>query len=437
MSSTRQSSAWQNWGRNVRSHPVRVAEPRTTAEVAEVVRSGADAGLVVKPVGAGHSFTPIAATDGVQVNLRHLDRLLHHDVATGRVTVHAGISLRALNRILDDLGLALPNLGDVDPQSVAGAVSTGTHGTGARLRGIAAAVVGARLVTGTGEVVDVDEQHPWFGAVRVGLGALGVLTEVTLQCVPAFLLRAREEPARLPAVLAALPELVEAHDHVEFYWFPHTDRALLKRNDRVPDGTERRPVGRLRHLVDDELLSNGAFELLNRAVRLRPAVIPRANELSGSLLGAREYVDRSHAVFVSPRRVRFRESEFAVPREALPDVIAALQRWFERTDERVSFPIEVRFAAADDVWLSTASERDSAYVAVHQYHRSDPTAYFAAAQEIFAAHDGRPHWGKMHTLEAAHLAERYPRFEDFLAVRDAADPGRTFANPYLERVLGA
>ena len=436
MKSTRPRGPWQNWGHNVRSHPTRVAEPRSTAEVVEVVRSGAEAGLVVKPVGAGHSFTPIAATDGIQVSLRHLDRLLHHDVATGRVTVQAGISLRALNRILDDLGLALPNLGDVDPQSVAGAVSTGTHGTGARLRGIAAAVVGARLVTGTGDVVDVNEQHPWFGAVRVGLGALGVLTEVTLQCVPAFLLRAREEPARLPAVLAALPELVEAHDHVEFYWFPHTDRALLKRNDRVPDGTERRPVGRVRHLVDDELLSNGAFEVLNRAVRVRPSVIPRANELSGSLLGAREYVDRSHAVFVSPRRVRFRESEFAVPREALPDVIEALQHWFERTDERISFPIEVRFAAADDVWLSTAHERESAYVAVHQYHRTDPTRYFAAAQDIFTAHEGRPHWGKMHTLDAAMFAERYPRFEDFLAVRDAADPHRTFTNPYLERVLG-
>lgn len=430
------SSPWKNWGRNVSAHPTRVVAPRTTDEVAAIVRAGGDQGLVVKPVGAGHSFTPIAATDGIQVDLRHLQALLHHDAATARVTVQAGISLRALNQLLDTLGLALPNLGDVDPQSVAGAVSTGTHGTGARLHGIAAAVVGARLVTGTGEVVDVDEQHPWFGAVRVGLGALGVLTEVTLQCVPAFLLRAREEPARLPAVLDALPELVEAHDHMEFYWFPHTDRALLKRNDRVPDGTERRPVGRVRHLVDDELLSNGAFELLNRAVRLRPSVIPRANELSGSLLGAREYVDHSHAVFVSPRRVRFVESEFAVPREALPDVIGDLQRWFERTDERVSFPIEVRFAAADDIWLSTASERDSAYVAVHQYHRSDPTAYFAAAQDIFTAHDGRPHWGKMHTLDATYLAERYPRFEDFLTVRDVADPHRTFANPYLQRILG-
>ncbi|MEH3032600.1 MAG: FAD-binding protein [Aeromicrobium erythreum] len=439
MSVLNRSSAttWRNWGRSVATQPVRLLHPRSTVEVVAAVREAQEDGLPVKPFGAAHSFTAIAATDGVSLRLDRMDRVLHHDPATGRVRVQAGISLHALNPQLAALGLALPNLGDVDPQSVAGAISTGTHGTGGRLHGIAAAVVAVQLVLADGSVVEVDEQHPWFGAVRVSLGALGVITEVTLQCVPAFLLHAREEPMPLPEVLDRLPELVDDNDHFEFYWFPHTEKALVKRNNRVAEGTEAEPLGRLRQVVDDELLSNGAFEALNQLGRVRPGLVPRINALSGSVLSAREYTAPSHEVFVSKRRVRFRESEFALPRTALPDVIAALQGWFASGRETVSFPIEVRFTAADDVWMSTGHERDNCYVAVHQFHRVDPTAYFAAAQDVFTAHEGRPHWGKMHTLDAAYLAGVYPRFADFVAVRDQADPDRVFANPYLDRVLGS
>jgi FAD/FMN-containing dehydrogenase len=164
--------------------------------------------------------------------------------------------------------------------------------------------------------------------------------------------------------------------------------------------------------------------------------VPRINSISGSALSPREYVDHSYEVFVSPRRVRFRESEFAMPREALPEVIGGLQAWFAAGHETVSFPIEVRFTGADDVWMSTGHERDNCYVAVHQYVRNDPTAYFAAAQEIFTAHEGRPHWAKMNTVDADYLRQRYARFDDFVAIRDEVDPERTFSNPYLDRVLG-
>jgi FAD/FMN-containing dehydrogenase len=270
----------------------------------------------------------------------------------------------------------------------------------------------------------------------VSLGALGIVTEVTLQCVPAFLLHAREEPMPLPEVLERLPELVDDNDHFEFYWFPHTEKALVKRNNRVTDGTPRDPVSRLRHLYEDELLSNGLFGLVNEIGARRRSVVPRLNAIAGSALSAREYTDHSYEVFVSPRRVRFRESEFAMPRDALTDVIAELQEWFSPDSETVSFPIEVRFTGADDVWMSTGHERDNVYVAVHQYHRSDPTTYFAAAQDIFTAHEGRPHWGKLNTVDAAYLRERYARFDDFVAIRDEADPDRLFSNPYLDRVLG-
>lgn len=389
----------------------------------------------MKPLGAGHSFTGIAATEGIQLRLDDLDAVLWHDAATHRVRVRAGISLRALNPRLRELGLALPNMGDVDPQSVAGAISTGTHGTGARAHGIAHAVVGLQLVTGTGEVVEIDAEHPWFPAARVSLGALGVITEVTLQCVPAFALRAVEQPMPLPEVLARIDEFL-GDDHFEFYWFPHTEAALIKRNNRVTDGEPLRPVGRIRRLWDDEILSNGVFGAVNAVGAARPSWIPAINRISGSALSPREYVDQSHAVFVSPRRVRFVEFEFAVPRAALPAVIAELQRWFSASGERVAFPIEVRFAAADDIWMSTGYDRENAYVAVHQWFRRPFERYFAAAEAILDAHEGRPHWGKLHTLTAERLRERYAHFDDFLAIRDAADPDRVFDNAYLRQVLG-
>lgn len=429
-------TTWTNWGRNVESHPVRVEHPASTAEVSGLVRAAAAAGLTIKAAGAGHSFTPVAATDGIQLRLDRMNRVLGHDSSTGRVRVQAGISLHELNPRLLALGLALPNLGDVDPQSIAGAVSTGTHGTGGKLFGIAAAVVGIQLVTCDGEVLEIDEQHDWFGASRVTLGALGIITEVTLQCVPAFLLHAREEPMALPDVLERAEEFTADNDHFEFYWFPHTEKALVKRNNRVAESIERQPLGRFRHWLDDELLSNTAYGAINRVAARRRSWIPRINSGSASMLGARSYVDESYNVFVSSRRVRFRESEFAMPRAALPEVLGELRAWFSAGHENVSFPIEVRFTAADDVWMSTGHGRDNCYVAVHQYHRSDFTSYFTAAQDIFTAHEGRPHWGKLHTLDAAYFAQAYDRFADFVAVRDQLDPQRTFGNAYLTRVLG-
>lgn len=429
-------NTWTNWSRSVEAHPVRTEHPASTADVQRIVREAAAAGLNVKAVGASHSFTAIAATDGVLLRLNRMNRIVAHDSATGRVRVQAGISLHDLNPQLKTLGLALPNLGDVDPQSVAGAVSTGTHGTGGKLFGISAAVVGVQLVTAAGEVLEIDESHAWFGAARVTLGALGIVTEATLQCVPAFLLHAREEPMPLPDVLDQVDALVDDNDHFEFYWFPHTEKALTKRNNRVPEGTSRNPVGRFRHWVDDELLSNTAFEGLNRVVARKRSWIPRVNAFAASVLSAREYVDDSFNVFVSSRTVRFRESEFAMPREALPHVLAELKAWFGAGHENISFPIEVRFTAADDVWMSTGHERDNCYVAVHQYWRSDYQSYFAAAQDIFTAHEGRPHWGKIHTLDASYFATTYKRFEDFVSIRNELDPNRTFTNPYLDRVLG-
>ena len=430
-------ASWTNWAGTAQAE-VTVVTPSSVGEIAELVAAAAGRGQRVKPIGAGHSFTSIGVTDGVQLRLDRLAGIVRADRDSGLVTVLAGTRLHALNEALWQLGLSMTNLGDVDVQTISGAISTGTHGTGAKYGGIATQVRALELVLADGSTLScsADENSDVFAAARVGLGSLGVLATVTLQCEPAYALAAAEGPASLDDVLADLDDNVLGNDHFEFYWFPHTRRVLTKRNNRVLAGTELRPLGRFRHWLDDEFLSNRVFDGVNRLTTRRPGLIPRVNGIATRLLGARDYIDRSHRVFASVRTVRFREMEYAVPRPAVPQLLAEMERYLKASGEQVGFPVEVRFAAADDIWLSTAHERDTGYIAVHQYHRREFGPYFRAVEAIAKDFGGRPHWGKLHYRDAESLRQVYPRFEDFVAVRDKLDPQRLFGNDYLARVLG-
>ncbi|PSK63509.1 L-gulono-1,4-lactone dehydrogenase [Micromonospora sp. MH33] len=430
-------AAWSNWAGNQRSTAALTVRPRTVEEVAEAVRHAADTGRTIRAVGSGHSFTATAVADGHRLDLADLDTGVTVDPARRLVTVPAGMTLHTLNDLLAGHGLALPNLGDIDAQTIAGALSTGTHGTGAKLGCLSTFVTALTLVTGTGEVLrcSADEHRDVFAAARVGLGAVGVLVEVTLRCVDAFVLRAHERPAALAAVLDDLPGLVEQHDHAEFYWFPYTDRVQVKTNDRVPaDG---RPLPRWRGWLDDEFLSNTVFAGACRLGRAVPALAPGISAISARALTERTYTGRSDQVFCTPRRVRFVEMEYALPRAALPTALAELRRVVDRLPFKVLFPVEVRFTAADDIWLSHGYGRDSAYLAIHQYVGMPYEPYFRAFEEVATDLDGRPHWGKLHWRDAESLATAYPRFADFLTVRDRLDPDHRFTNPYLTQVLGA
>jgi len=423
---------WRNWAGNQRTDPVRTVTAHDTGEVVAAVKDAARDGLRLKAIGSGHSFTAIAVPDDVAVRAPSDPRLLQVD-ATGLATVPAGMTLRTLNPLLWARGWALPNLGDIDAQTVAGAIATGTHGTGARHRGLADQVRALELVTADGAVrsCSPSENADVFAAARVGLGALGILVSVTLQAVPAFRLHAIEAARPLEGAL----ELFDGDDHhVEFFWFPHTDVAATKRNNPTDaDGPAR---GRVSEWVGDELIGNGAFALISRLGAAAPRLVPGLNRFAAGQFAHSEYVDRSYRVFTSPRRVRFLEMEYAVPRAALPDAFAGLRRAVERHGQAVTFPVEVRVAAADDIPLSTAYGRDSAYLAVH-VHRGEPhEAYFGAVEAVLRDLDGRPHWGKLHTRAAADLRPAYPGFDAFVALRDRLDPERRFGNAYLERVLG-
>ncbi|SDK68552.1 L-gulonolactone oxidase [Glycomyces sambucus] len=434
-----ENARWQNWSGTEAAEPVRTVRPEGVEELsAAVVAAGGD-GLRVKAVGAGHSFSAIAVPEGVRIDMGGLDEVVSVDPRSGLVTVEAGMPLWRLNQVLDAHGLALENMGDIDRQTISGAISTGTHGTGDRYRGFAWQVKGVKLVLANGEAVQCTEfERPeLFAAARLGLGAVGVIAEVTLQCVPAFRLHAVERPERLDAVLGGLDELVAENDHFEFYWFPHTDRTLTKRNNRHAMSERGRAPSRLSYWWNEGFTENTLFSASNRVGVRFPGMVPRLNRIAGRVWSAREYTDVSHRIFTSPRSVVFREMEYALPREALPTVLRELKALVEREGHTVSFPVEVRFAAADDIWLSTAQGRRTAYVAVHQFRGHDHVPYFRNCEAVFDAAEGRPHWGKMHTLGAAELSRRYKHFEDFRRVRDEADPERRFANAYLERVLGA
>ncbi|MFJ3712691.1 FAD-binding protein [Streptomyces sp. NBC_01387] len=432
----RTAGTWRNWAGNVTARPVREVTPASAEELAGAVRRAADEGLKVKAVGTGHSFTATAATDGVLIRPDLLTGIREIDRTAGTVTVESGTPLKRLNLALAREGLSLTNMGDIMEQTVAGATSTGTHGTGRDSASISAQIRALELVTADGTVLKCSEQEnpEVFAAARIGLGALGVVTAITFAVEPVFLLTAREEPMAFDRVTADFDQLVAENEHFEFYWFPHTGNCNTKRNNRSAGPAA--PPGKVAGWIEDELLSNGLFQAACSLGRAVPATIPAVAKISSRALSARTYTDVPYKVFTSPRRVRFVEMEYALPREAAVAALREVKAMVERSPLRVSFPVEVRTAPADDIALSTASGRESAYIAVHLYRGTPHRAYFTAVERIMTAHGGRPHWGKVHSRDAEYLAGVYPRFGEFTALRDRLDPQRLFANDYLRRVLG-
>ena len=430
------SSTFRNWAANQVCVPREILRPGSAEEVAAIVRRAADNGLTVKAVGAGHSFTDAACTAGILVSLDHLGAVESVDRPRRRVTVGAGIRLDTLGRQLEAVGLAMPNLGDIARQSLAGATATATHGTGLGLGNLSTTIVGMDLVTGNGELIHCDEhEHPELLRVaRVGVGALGIVTRMTLQCVPAFNLHATETVEPLDELLDNCEDHMAGHDHMEFFWMPGSRRAHVKRNNRTDE--PHRPQHRLARARDELLYENVVFGLGNRTVRRFPTLRPVVSKLTRGVVTRRDFVDASHRVFVSRRFVRFYEMEYAVPREALPEAVRRLGALVRGLSTPVTFPVEVRVSAADDIPLSTGYGRDSGWLACHVYTGTPYLAYFQGVEAIAADYGGRPHWGKLHFHDHRSLAPLYPEWDLFQRTRSEVDPAGTFANSYTDRVLG-
>jgi len=427
---------WMNWAGDQSCRPSIVRHPADLPELCETVAAASQQGVRVRVAGSGHSFSDVACADGLMLQLDRMTSVLDVDRESSLARVQAGITIGELSRELDRHGLALENLGDIDVQTIAGAISTATHGTGVRLPNISAQVAELTLVLADGSTLRCapETDGELFRAARVSLGALGVIAEVTLRCVPAFTLHGVDAPAPLDEVLEGFDERARGNDHFEFFVFPHTGTALTRTNNRTE--APPRPRGRLAAYVNDILLNNHAFGLFCRAGRVRPAAIPRLNRLVTRLAGRSERVERSADIFASPRLVRFTEMEYALPRE---HTVTAVRRVLELIEERrfaVPFPIEVRTVAADDALVSTAAGRDSGFVAVHMFSGMEWEPYFRGVEAIMDGLQGRPHWGKRHFQTAATLQGRYPEWDRFVAVRARLDPQGRFANDWTDRVLG-
>jgi L-gulono-1,4-lactone dehydrogenase len=428
--------SWRNWSREQRCRPARIVRPQTREGLAFALARARERGEPLKVAGAGHSFSPAPLTDGLLVRIDALDRLLDFDRSSGLVKVEGGIVLGELNRRLDRLGVAFENLGDIDRQTLAGSISTGTHGTGARYPNLSAQVISIELIgaDGTTSVLSEKGDPEGFRAARVGIGALGAIYSVTLRTVPSYTLDRTDRRRPLGEVLDRIDELPDAYDHFEFYVFPHTDTALCRETARTDAPPQ--PPNAARAFAQEVVLENWIAAGFAALARRAPAAVPSLARLAAAGVGTSRRVDKSFRVFASERRIRFTEIEYSVPRA---DARTAVERVLEiaaRPEHRCAFPIEVRFVAADDALLSPSHERDSCYIAVHQDRRLDWAGLFAEVERALADLAGRPHWGKRHNLTAAQLEPLYPRWGDFAAVRRRLDPDGAFANAYLDRVLG-
>jgi L-gulonolactone oxidase len=436
---TETRARWTNWGGTYSCSPARIESPTTEEEIVNIVGGATQRGEHVKVIGSGHSFTDVGCTDGCLVRLDKYNRVLEIDRVAGTITAQAGITILQLSDALAHFGLAMENMGDVGYQTISGAIATATHGTGARFRNISSQVVAMSVVLADGDVVRCSPAHDpeVFKAAQVSLGSLGAISTVTLRCVPAYNIRSVQEPRRIDGLLEEFDELCATNDHFEFFWFPHTEWAQAITNTRTLDASpEHQRRAGLGAYVNDILLENHVFGMLQRAAQVRREWIPGLAAITAKTMSRKEVADRSDRIFANTRLVRFAEMEYAVPRPQLIPAVREIRAMIERKRLLVSFPVEVRAVAPDDIPLSPAYGRDTGYIAVHVYHKFEHEPYFREVEAIMNAHDGRPHWGKLHFQTAATLRPRYPLWDRFMAVRDRLDPNRVFGNAYLERVLG-
>ena len=427
--------SWKNWAGNQQSKPFRIERPASESEVVEIIRQAVLNKQRVKVVGSGHSFTGIAVPDEVMIDLTRLNQVCNVDHSGGLITVQAGIVLSDLNAQLEKHQLSMPNLGDVTYQTLAGALSTSTHGTGLQRTGLAAQIRAFKMVTASGDVLvcSPQENAEIFHCGRVSLGSLGVITEVSLNVVPAFNLRAVEQPMRISDVLDNYSQLIEGNDFFEFYWVPHTKWALTKVNNVSSDAID--SPGRFATWYNKMFLENYAFGVLCRIGRLFPTLIPKLATILPSS-GRVEYVNVSHRIFSSKRLVKFYEMEYSISLDSLVPALREVMHMVDDRGFRISFPVEVRCTGSDDIPFSTSTGRRSAYIAVHMFKGSEYGEYFSAVEGILRKYEGRPHWGKIHNLNANDISSLYPEYQRFIEVRNQLDPEGVFTNDYLRRVLG-
>jgi FAD-linked oxidoreductase len=426
---------WRNWSGGVKCRPSRVLAPSNEIELAAAIRISEGP---LRAVGSGHSFTPIAASDGELLDLEAFAGLKNVSFEPERATFFAATPLWAIGPALHPHGFALHNMGDIDRQTLAGAVATATHGTGRALRCLSADVLGFRLILADGSVLNctAGDNADIFHAGRVALGTLGLMTEITLSLRPRYSLTEDNFFLRSGELFERLDELVTNNRHFEFFWFAFSDIAVCKTlNETDRPAPAAASAETLRRRGARHGLEERVFAGLNEVLPWLPFLVRPAHGLFSRAMPRPARVRWSHEIFPSARPVRFNEMEYALPVSEGADCLRELVSEIRSKRLVTGFPLEFRTVAADDIPLSPFSARDSATIAVHQYHKVDTTSLFNACEAIFRNHAGRPHWAKRHSLGRAELSALYPGFERFCALRRSLDQNGKFLNPYLRALF--
>ncbi len=426
---------WSNWSGMVVCEPSEIHFPTSEEEVVKIVQQAAEAKTRIRIVGTGHSFSHLVYTNDILISLDKLKGLIDVDKEKGEATVWAGTEIKELGALLFEHGLAQENLGDIDVQSIAGATATGTHGTGVAFGNIATQVIGLTLVTGTGEVLNIsDTENPaLFKAAQISLGVLGVIIKIKLKCLPAYNLEIKLVKSTFNETIEKLDHYNQENRNFEFYNFPYSETTQL----RITNLTKKPPAkDGFKRYFNDVVMENGVFWVMCEFSKLFPTQSHKVSKLVAAGAVTTTKVNNSHKIFATVRNVRFNEMEYNVPADDYKMVIKDIKKRIEQRKYQVHFPIENRFVKGDDIWLSPAYDRDSAYIAVHMYKGMEYKRYFREMEEIFMAYGGRPHWGKMHYQTAESLETRYPKWEAFHKVRKQLDPEGIFLNDYLKRMFG-
>jgi FAD-linked oxidoreductase len=428
-------TTWQNWSGSVTSQPSAIRYPSTLDEIIAIVRECHRSNRRLRVVGAGHSFTPLVATDETMLSLDNYAGLENIAAQNNIATVKAGTRIKALGELLFQHGLSQENLGDIDIQTIAGAISTGTHGTGIQFGSLSTQVVALKLVTSDGSVIECSEtqNRELFKAAQVSLGTLGIIVSVTLRLLPAYKLKIEIRKKSLSDCLKNLETLKRENRHFEFHWIPYTDTVQAKFANETNEPAQSQGISRF---FNEYVLENGALWLFSAFNRQFPKASESVSRTIATFISDSANVNEAHKVFATVRLVKFQEMEYNLPVEHFHDAIHEIDATIRRERFKVHFPIECRFVHSDDIYLSPASGRESCYIAVHMFKGMPYREYFDAMEAIFKKYNGRPHWGKMHTRKADDLRPLYPHWDEFQTARQQLDPQRIFTSPYIETILG-
>jgi FAD-linked oxidoreductase len=426
---------WSNWTGNVECYAEQIFYPHTEQQIVDIVLRAKKEAKNIRVVGNAHSFSNLVETNSFIVSLRAYNGLISVDKDNMTATIKAGTSIKNANEALFKHDLAMINLGDIDVQSVAGATATGTHGTGIGFGNVSTEIVDFTIITANGEILNCSENEnsEIFQAGRVALGALGIITQITFNVDKAYKLEYISSSADFTETLSKLDEYNSNNRNFEFYYFPFADTVQLKESNKTD-----KPVkyNKVLGYVNDVVIENFAMQTICNIATTFPSTFKRLNRFMANNCTKETKINYSHKIYATVRNVRFKEMEYNIPLENFEDCICKLKSMIEENEYYIFFPVECRFVKGDDIWLSPAYGRDSAYIAVHVYSKSDHDPYFEEMEKMFCSFGGRPHWGKMHTRKADYLSQSYEKWNDFLTLRERLDPEKRFINPHLQGVFG-